>query len=44
MLRTIMIGNAIFVQGVYVKTLSDGRMSVKVDDTIYSGMPVKAAA
>jgi len=44
MLRTIMIGNAIFVQGTYVKTLPDGRMSVRVDGTVYSGNAVQAAA
>ena len=43
MLRTIMIGNSIFVQGTYVKMLANGRMAVRVDDRVYAGTPVQAA-
>ena len=31
MLRTIEMGTSILVQGIYVKTLPDGRMTVRVD-------------
>ncbi|MEL7097655.1 MAG: hypothetical protein AAGM84_02390 [Pseudomonadota bacterium] len=44
MLRTIMIGNAVFVQGTFVEMLSDGRMSVRLDGRVFSGTPVKAVA
>lgn len=44
MLRTIALGSAVLIQGVYVKTLPDGRMTVRVDGAQYSGMPVSQAA
>ena len=44
MLRTITLGSAVQVQGIYVKTLPDGRMTVRVDGTHYSGTPVSKAA
>ncbi|MDP5219400.1 hypothetical protein Q5Y75_19450 [Ruegeria sp. 2205SS24-7] len=44
MLRTITIGTCVFVQGTYVRALSDGRIEVKVGKKLYSGRPVKAAA
>jgi len=40
MMRTITLGSCVSVQGVFVKTMSDGRIAVKVDDTIYAGTPV----
>ncbi|MEM7519573.1 MAG: hypothetical protein AAF307_00935 [Pseudomonadota bacterium] len=40
MLRTITLGTCVSVQGIFVKDLSDGRVSVKVDETVYSGTPV----
>ena len=40
MLRTITLGSCVSVQGIYVKDLSDGRVAVKVDETIYAGTPV----
>ena len=40
MLRTITISSCVSVQGIFVKDLSDGRVAVKVDDTVYSGTPV----
>jgi hypothetical protein len=40
MLRTISMGTSILVQGIYVKTLPDGRMTVRVDGDHYSGTPV----
>ena len=44
MLRTIALGSAILIQGIYVRTLSDGRMTVKVGDLHFSGAPVPKAA
>lgn len=44
MLRTIAMGTAILIQGIYVKTLPDGRVTVKVDGAHYSGTPVSQAA
>ncbi len=40
MLRTITLGSCISVQGTFVKTMPDGRVVVKVDDTVFSGKPV----
>ncbi|MEO0937488.1 MAG: hypothetical protein AAFY38_04975 [Pseudomonadota bacterium] len=44
MLRTIMIGNAVFVQGTFVKMHADGSMAVQLDGRVYSGKPVQTAA
>jgi hypothetical protein len=40
MLRTISLGSCVSVQGTFVRDMEDGRISVKVDKTIYSGHPV----
>lgn len=40
MLRTITIGSCVSVQGTFVDSMPDGRISVQVDNTIYSGVPV----
>lgn len=40
MLRTIVLGSCVSVQGTFVKSMPDGRIAVKVDDTIFAGMPV----
>ncbi|MCK0140198.1 hypothetical protein [Aliiroseovarius sp. F47248L] len=47
MLRTIVLGSCVMVQGQYVRDLSDGRIVVQVEDRLFSGRPVeqrKAAA
>ncbi|MEL6475030.1 MAG: hypothetical protein AAFQ21_13190 [Pseudomonadota bacterium] len=44
MLRTIALGSSVLVQGTYVRTLPDGRMTVRVGNTQYSGSPVAKAA
>jgi hypothetical protein len=44
MLRTIIIGTCIQVQGTFVRALADGRIIVSVDDRDFAGMPVTAAA
>ena len=41
MLRTITLGTCVSVQGVFVKDLADGRVAVKVDDTVYEGTQVR---
>ena len=40
MLRTITLGSCVSVQGIFVKAMEDGRIAVKVDNTVYSGRPV----
>ena len=40
MLRTITLGTCVSVQGIFVKDMPDGRIAVKVDDTVYAGKPV----
>ena len=40
MLRTIALGSCVSVQGIFVRSMPDGRISVQVDDTVYSGIPV----
>lgn len=44
MLRTIAMGSTVLVQGIYVCTLPDGRMTVRVGGSQYSGVPVAAKA
>lgn len=40
MLRTIMIGDYISVQGVLVERHADGRMTVRVGSRLFTGVPV----
>lgn len=40
MLRTITLGTCVSVQGVFVKDLPDGQITIQVDDKVYSGRPV----
>ena len=44
MLRTIVIGSCVSVQGLLERTLPDGRVSVRVGQTVYTGTPVSSAA
>lgn len=47
MIRTISIGSSVFIQGTYVRDLSDGQIAVKVDGGTYVGRAIqsyKAAA
>lgn len=41
MLRTITIGSCVSVQGTFVRSMPGGRISVRVDNTVYSGVPVE---
>ena len=43
MLKTIIIGSCVSVQGTFVKTLANGHMVVRVGQTEYVGRPVVAA-
>lgn len=40
MLRTITLGSCVSVQGIYIKDMPDGRVAVKVDDTVFAGKPI----
>lgn len=40
MLRTIMIGSCVSVQGFFVRALENGRIVVRVGDVDYSGRAV----
>jgi len=39
-LRTIIIGTSVFVQGVFVRNMPNGHIAVRVDDRLYAGRPV----
>jgi hypothetical protein len=39
-LKTIIIGSCMSVQGILEKTLPDGRISVRVGNRIFTGLPV----
>lgn len=43
MLRTIMIGTCVSIQGFFVKSLPDGKIVVRDGTSTYKGIPVKAA-
>ena len=40
MLRTIVVGSCVSVQGLMVGQMSDGKIMVKVDDKTFTGFPV----
>ncbi|MEM6886641.1 MAG: hypothetical protein AAF636_00740 [Pseudomonadota bacterium] len=44
MLRTIIVGSAVTIQGLFVRALPDGRIVVRVDEKNYAGTPVTTAA
>ena len=44
MLRTIILGSHIFVQGTFVRATSNGKIVVKVGDRTFEGLPVSKAA
>ena len=43
MIKTIIIGSCVSVQGTFVKTLANGHIVVRVGDRMFSGRPVQAA-
>ena len=42
MLRTVKLANFISVQGIFVRFLPDGRMTVRVGRKKYTGTPIAA--
>jgi hypothetical protein len=44
MLRTIILGSCVSVQGTFIKQLADGKIIVKVGERLFKGMPVTKAA
>ncbi|MDR7124213.1 hypothetical protein J2X53_001031 [Pseudorhodobacter sp. 4114] len=40
MLRTIAVGSCVSIQGLLVRTLSDGKLVIKVDEKLFVGFPV----
>ncbi|WP_188480818.1 hypothetical protein [Marivita lacus] len=44
MLKTIIIGSCMSVQGILEKTLPDGRICVRVGSRIFTGLPVSSTA
>ncbi|MEZ5752379.1 MAG: hypothetical protein R3D60_10565 [Paracoccaceae bacterium] len=44
MLRTIMIGSYLSIQGMFVRTTESGLVVVRVGDTKYAGRPVQYRA
>lgn len=44
MIKTIVIGSCVSVQGVFVRALADGRIAVRDGEKTYHGRPVAGAA
>lgn len=44
MLRTISVGNHVYIQGIFEKDLPSGRILVRVGERLYEGFPVQAKA
>ena len=44
MLRTVSIGTSVLIQGLFVKALPDGRITVRIGGKTYSGRPVTRTA
>lgn len=44
MLRTIVVGSCISVQGTFLKAVGDGRIAVQVDENVFIGKPVSESA
>jgi len=44
MLRTIILGSCVSVQGIFEKAMPDGRISVRVGDRLFVGTPVAKSA
>jgi hypothetical protein len=44
MLRTIILGSCVMVQGLFVRQLDNGRIVVRVGDCTFEGVPVARAA
>lgn len=44
MIRTIIIGSCVSVQGVFLRALADGRIAVRDGDRTFFGFPVAPVA
>lgn len=44
MIRTIIIGSCVSVQGLFVRALSDGRIAVRDGERTFVGLPVAQKA
>jgi hypothetical protein len=42
MIRTISIGSSVFIQGTFVRDLSDGQIAVRVFGGTYVGRPIES--
>jgi len=40
MLRTIVLGSCVSVQGTFVRTLENGKIMIRVGKQLYSGIPI----
>ena len=40
MLKTILLGSCVLVQGVFVRNLANGKITVRVGSRMYTGQPV----
>ena len=40
MLRTIMLGSCVSVQGLQIGQLPDGKVIIRVDDKTFTGIPI----
>ncbi len=43
MIRTILIGSCVWIQGLFVRQLDDGNIVVRVGDRNFVGKPVSAS-
>ena len=44
MLRTIILGTSVSVQGIFVRDLPDGRIAIRVGRLLFTGRPVTRKA
>jgi len=44
MLRTITVGRYVSIQGTFVRSLPDGKIVVRVGNSVFQGLPVQKAA
>ena len=44
MIRTIIIGSCVSVQGIFVRSLQDGRIVIRADNPEFSGFPIAKSA
>ncbi len=44
MLRTIIIGSCVSIQGIFMRKLANGKIAVRVGSRVYEGYPVERRA